>query len=49
MSKSAKFGWFIASQKTAGTEVSTLMRSSAVARRKACTSNAGMITAVPPR
>ena len=32
----------------AGTDVSTLIRSSTDARRKACTSKAGMITTVPP-
>ena len=48
MSKSSKFGWFMASQKMAGTEVSTLMRSSSTACRKDWTSNAGMITVVPP-
>ena len=43
MSKSAKFGWFIASQKIAGTDVSMLICSSTIARRNACTSKAGMI------
>ena len=44
---SAKFGWLIASQKIAGTDVRMLICSSTIACRNACTSNAGMTTVVP--
>ena len=47
-SKLEKLGWLTASQKMAGTVVSTVMRSSAMAVRKRCTSKAGITTAVPP-
>ncbi len=38
----------MASQYTAGTDVSELIRSSPISFRNACTLNAGMMTVVPP-
>ena len=44
---SGKSGWFMASQKIAGTDVRMLICSSPIAWRKACTSKAGITTVVP--
>src|ERR1700733_2643069 len=47
-SRSLKFGWLMASQKTAGTDVTTFIPSAAITFRKVWTSKDGIITVLLP-